>query len=176
MRNTSGEIKAPHNCPTCIGQFALPDPLRTQFLYNFNIALLFVYLPASLEARLVTSQPRQSPGSKALFSGGRASSAFPGRASGRAAGTDFSNALRLQWRWVFSTLCCGIVPPVRKSAFRAGIWPDCYREGTESGPPAGRRPAGKLVFSRLQSGPPFPADFGGSRGRAGLKTTYFFAF
>jgi hypothetical protein len=38
----------------------------------------------------------------------------------------------------------------RKSNFRAGLWPDCYRESTEIGPPAGRRPAGGpiSVFSR----------------------------
>jgi hypothetical protein len=39
-------------------------------------------------------------------------------------------------------------------AFRAGFWPDCYRETTEIGPPSGRRPAGGpiSVVSRLQSG------------------------
>jgi hypothetical protein len=36
------------------------------------------------------------------------------------------------------TLCYAIVLPGRKSAFRAGFWPDCYRENTEIGPPAGR--------------------------------------
>ncbi len=35
-----------------------------------------------------------------------------------------------------------IVLPGRKSAFRVGIWPDCYRGGTEIDPPAGLRPAG----------------------------------
>ncbi len=39
------------------------------------------------------------------------------------------------------TLCYAIMLPARKSAFRAGFWPDCYRERTEIGPPAGRRPA-----------------------------------
>ncbi len=34
------------------------------------------------------------------------------------------------------------VLPGRKSAFRVGFCPDCYREGTEIGPPAGLRPAG----------------------------------
>ena len=29
--------------------------------------------------------------------------------------------------------------PGCKSAFQAGFWPDCYRENTEIGPPAGRR-------------------------------------
>ncbi len=39
--------------------------------------------------------------------------------------------------------------PGRKSDFRTGFWPDCYRENTEIGHPAGRRPAGgpMLVFS-----------------------------
>ncbi len=36
------------------------------------------------------------------------------------------------------TLCYPIVLPGRKWAFRAGFWPDCYRESTEMGPPAGR--------------------------------------
>ena len=39
-------------------------------------------------------------------------------------------------------LCYAIVLPGRMSAFRAGFWPDCYRESTEIGPSAGRRPAG----------------------------------
>ncbi len=39
------------------------------------------------------------------------------------------------------TLCYAIVIPSRKSDFRAGLWPDCYRESTEFGPPAGLRPA-----------------------------------
>ncbi len=43
------------------------------------------------------------------------------------------------------TLCCAIVLPGRESAFRAGFWPDCYRESTDIGPPAGRRPAGGLI-------------------------------
>ncbi len=44
------------------------------------------------------------------------------------------------------TLCHAIVLRGRKSAFRAGFWPGCYRESTEVGPPAGRgRPE---VFSR----------------------------
>jgi hypothetical protein len=49
-----------------------------------------------------------------------------------------------------STLCYAIVLPARKSALRAGFCPDCYRESTEIGPPAGPRPAGGqiLVFSR----------------------------
>ena len=29
------------------------------------------------------------------------------------------------------TLCYAIVLPGRKSAFRAGFWPDCYQENTE---------------------------------------------
>ncbi len=43
---------------------------------------------------------------------------------------------------VVTMLCYAIVLPGRKSAFRAGFWPDCSRESTEIGPPAGRRPAG----------------------------------
>ncbi len=39
------------------------------------------------------------------------------------------------------TLCYAIVLPARKSAFRAGLWPDCYREGAKLGPPTGLRPA-----------------------------------
>ncbi len=31
--------------------------------------------------------------------------------------------------------------PGRKSAVRAGFWPDCYRERTEISPPAGSSPA-----------------------------------
>jgi hypothetical protein len=48
------------------------------------------------------------------------------------------------------TLCYAIVLPGRKSAFRAGFWPDCYREYIEIGPPAGLGPAGGpfSVFSR----------------------------
>jgi hypothetical protein len=42
---------------------------------------------------------------------------------------------------VHVTLCYAIVLPDRKSAFRAGFWPDCYRESNEIGPPAGLRPA-----------------------------------
>ncbi len=41
-----------------------------------------------------------------------------------------------------------IMLPGRKSAFRAGFWPSCYRESTAIGPPAGRRPAGGPI-SRL---------------------------
>ncbi len=40
------------------------------------------------------------------------------------------------------TLRQAVELPGRKSAFRAGFWPDCYREGTEIGPAAGRGPAG----------------------------------
>ncbi len=32
------------------------------------------------------------------------------------------------------TLCYAIVLPGRKSAVRAGFWPDCYRESTGSSP------------------------------------------
>ncbi len=36
-------------------------------------------------------------------------------------------------------LCYAIVLPCRTSGCRAGLWPDCCREGTEIGPSAGRR-------------------------------------
>jgi hypothetical protein len=39
------------------------------------------------------------------------------------------------------TLCHATVLPGRKSGFRAGLWPDCYRESTEIG--AGQNPARK---------------------------------
>ncbi len=54
----------------------------------------------------------------------------------------------------YCTLCYVIVIPARKSAFRTGFWPACYRESTEIGPPAGRRPAGGpiSVLSRSQAG------------------------
>ena len=42
----------------------------------------------------------------------------------------------------YGALCYALVFPGRKSAFRAGFWPDCYRASTEIGPPAGLRPAG----------------------------------
>ena len=42
--------------------------------------------------------------------------------------------------------------PSRKSAFRAGFWPDCNRENTEIGPPAGPAGGPISVLSRKQSG------------------------
>ena len=66
--------------------------------------------------------------------------------------------------WTGCTLCCAIVLPGRKSAFRAGFWPDCYRESTELAlgrPSAGRRAdfGAFPVAVRPQSGPEgrFPA-------------------
>ncbi len=52
------------------------------------------------------------------------------------------------------TLCYAIVLPGRKSAVRAAFWPDCYRERSEIGPPAGLRLAGEPIsmLSRWQSG------------------------
>ncbi len=44
----------------------------------------------------------------------------------------------VQFRLRNCILCYAIVFPGRKSAFRAGFWPDCYRESPEIGPPAGR--------------------------------------
>ena len=41
-----------------------------------------------------------------------------------------------------STACYAIVLPGRRSAFRAGLWPDCYRKSTDIDPPAGLRPPG----------------------------------
>ncbi len=43
-------------------------------------------------------------------------------------------------------LCYAIVLPDRKSAFRVGFGPDCYRESLKIGPPDGRRPAGGPIF------------------------------
>ena len=58
------------------------------------------------------------------------------------------------------TICYAIMLPGRKSAFRAGFWPDCYRERTKIGP---LRPAGGAisVLPRQQSGqnPARKADF-----------------
>ncbi len=53
------------------------------------------------------------------------------------------------------TLCYAIVLPGHKSAFWARFWPDCYRESTKIGPPAGRGPAGEpnSVIYWKQSGP-----------------------
>ncbi len=45
MRTLSRE--APHNFQTCMEKLGPPDPLRTHFLYNFNI-VLFVRLFPSL--------------------------------------------------------------------------------------------------------------------------------
>ncbi len=56
-----------------------------------------------------------------------------------------SRACSRPWLHRFpGTPCYAIVLPGRKSDFRDGFGPDCYREGTEIGPPApaGRRPAG----------------------------------
>ncbi len=52
---------------------------------------------------------------------------------------------------IIVTLCDARVPPGLKSAFRAGLWPDCYRESTEIGHPAVPRPAGGRILgvSRL---------------------------
>ena len=43
------------------------------------------------------------------------------------------------------TRCYVLVLPGRRSAFRAGFWPDCYLESTEIGPPVGLRPAGEPI-------------------------------
>ncbi len=61
------------------------------------------------------------------------------------------------------TLCDAMMLPDLKSAFRARLWPKCYRESTGMGPPADLRPAGGTisVLSRWQSGqnPAREADF-----------------
>ncbi len=66
------------------------------------------------------------------------------------------------------TPCYAIVLPDQKSAFRAGIWPDCYRERTEIGPPAGRRPAGRpiSVASLRVPAPPNPPACKPAAGRS----------
>ena len=48
------------------------------------------------------------------------------------------------------TLCYAVALPSRKAAFRAGFWPDCYRESTEIGPPPaeGRLPGSSPVRIR----------------------------
>ncbi len=54
------------------------------------------------------------------------------------------------------TPCYAIMLPGRKSAFRPGFWPDCYRENTEVGPPKAGRWAYFGVFPvavRPKSGP-----------------------
>ncbi len=45
----------------------------------------------------------------------------------------------LQKPYQNSSLSYAIVLPGRKSAFRAGLWPDCYRESTDGQPEPGRR-------------------------------------
>jgi hypothetical protein len=55
--------------------------------------------------------------------------------------------------------------PGRKSAFQAGFWPDCYRENTEIGPPAGRRfPARKHYCVPSRRIAAWPAKRAGPRG------------
>ncbi len=48
-----------------------------------------------------------------------------------------------------------VVLPGWNSDFRAGFWPDCYREGLKIGPPAGRRADFEAFPIRLRpkSGP-----------------------
>ncbi len=43
------------------------------------------------------------------------------------------------------TLCYAIVLLGRKSDFQAGFWPDCYRENSDIGSPAGLRPAERPI-------------------------------
>ncbi len=51
----------------------------------------------------------------------------------------------------WTTLCYALVLPGRKSAFRAGFWPDCYRENTEIHLIPGSSPA-KILPGRPISG------------------------
>ncbi len=44
--------------------------------------------------------------------------------------------------------------PGRKSAFRAGFGPDCYWEGNEIGPPAGRRANLGVFPAKIRPGRP----------------------
>ena len=64
-------------------------------------------------------------------------------------------AVNLEEQSETGTLCYAIVIPGRRAAFRAGFWPDGYRESTETYPPAGRRAEfGALpVAVRLESVP-----------------------
>ncbi len=61
---------------------------------------------------------------------------------------------------------CDVVPPRRKSGFRAGFRPDSSRESFKVGPPAGLRPAGGpiLRFSILESNRNAPRKFDFRRG------------
>jgi hypothetical protein len=61
-------------------------------------------------------------------------------------------------RCLIHALCCALVLPCRKSAFRAGFWPDCYRESNRNRPcrpKAGRRAdfGSFLAAVRPNSGP-----------------------
>jgi len=81
----------------------------------------------------------------AFLGRGRADSGLPGPALAgpRAGGSKKAH------RSAKHTLCFAIVPPGRKSVFRAGFRPDSDRESLKIGTPAGRRPAGHkycLVF------------------------------
>ncbi len=54
-----------------------------------------------------------------------------------------------------SNLWYAIMRQGRESTLRAGFWQDCYREGTETVPPAGRKANGGPLseVSHMQSGP-----------------------
>ena len=81
----------------------------------------------------------------AFLGRGRADSGLPGPALAGPRAGGGKKALRSAKH----TLCFAIVPPGRKSVFRAGFRPDSDRESLKIGTPAGRRPAGHkycLVF------------------------------
>jgi hypothetical protein len=50
------------------------------------------------------------------------------------------------------TLCYTIARPGRRSAFRAGVWQQCYQESSEIGPPAGLRPVVWPISGPSKSG------------------------
>ena len=86
----------------------------------------------------------------------RAKSSLPGPGEGRFrpswarfGGSPGAGGGKKAHRSAKHTLCFAIVPPGRKSVFRAGFRPDSDRESFKIGTPAGRRPAGHkycLVF------------------------------
>ena len=81
----------------------------------------------------------------AFLGRGRADSGLPGPALAGPRAGGGKKALRSAKH----TLCFAIVPPGRKSVFRAGFRPDSDRENLKIGTPAGRRAAGHkycLVF------------------------------
>jgi hypothetical protein len=95
-----------------IAQSRPPDPLRTQVLRNF--CFLNFWMDYRCLRKKCPSKPYEFMG---------------------------FGAMDVTKPYEFIGLCYAILLPGRKSAFRDGFWPDCYRESTEIGPSAGRRPA-----------------------------------